>query len=116
MEEMNNAYDWARELSCGVTVCDKEGVIIFINNTAAATFSKYGDNLVGHNLSEFHPSRAMEMINKMLLDGSSNSYTIEKQGVKKLIHQMAWFDNGEVAGLVELSMVIPFDMPHYVRK
>ena len=30
-------------------------------------------------------------------------------------HIVAWKENGEVAGLVEISMVIPEDMPHYVR-
>ncbi len=34
-----------------------------------------------------------------------------------MIFQTAWFDDeGHVAGLVELSMVIPADMPHYVRQ
>ena len=33
----------------------------------------------------------------------------------KMIYQTAWKENGEVAGLVEISMVIPEDMPHYVR-
>jgi hypothetical protein len=47
--------------------------------------------------------------------GDSNSYTIEKKGVKKLIHQMPWHENGELAGLVEFSLVIPQVMPHFVR-
>ena len=39
-----------------------------------------------------------------------------KAGVKKLIYQTPWYENGEFRGLVELSMEIPFEMPHYVRK
>lgn len=108
-------YDWAKELPCGVTVCDKEGTIIYINDRAAATFARFGDNLTGHSLFEFHSERSATMIKKMLQEGSENSYTIEKEGVKKLIHQMPWYDCGKVAGLVELSIVIPFEMPHFVR-
>lgn len=108
-------YDWAKELSCGVTVCDKEGIIIFINDKAAKTFARFGDSLTGHSLFEFHGERAASMIKKMLAENSTNSYTIEKEGQKKLIHQMPWYNNGAVSGLVELSIVIPFEMPHFIR-
>lgn len=33
-----------------------------------------------------------------------------------MIYQSAWRDSsGAVGGLVEISMVIPAEMPHYVR-
>jgi len=51
----------------------------------------------------------------MLETGESHSYTIEKKGVKKLIHQQPWFVDGKVAGIVEMSFVITLDMKHYVR-
>ena len=44
------------------------------------------------------------------------AYTIEKNGVKKLIYQIPWYENGEFMGLVEFSLEIPFEMPHYIRK
>jgi hypothetical protein len=51
----------------------------------------------------------------MLRDHSTNVYTIEKNGVKKLIYQAPWYENGEYRGFVELSLEIPFDLPHFVR-
>jgi len=33
-----------------------------------------------------------------------------------MIYQTAWRENGEFAGPVENSMVIPEDMPHYIRQ
>jgi len=33
-----------------------------------------------------------------------------------MIYQTAWKKEGKVSGLVEISMVIPQDMPHYVRQ
>ncbi len=116
MDTIKQGYDWAKELPYAVTVCDNEGIIIYMNDRAATTFAKYGDNLIGRSLYEFHAERSSEMIRQMLSDGSSNSYTIEKAGLKKLIHQSPWYHNGEVAGLVELSIVIPADMPHIVRE
>ncbi len=32
-----------------------------------------------------------------------------------MIFQTAWRENGKVAGLVEISMVIPDTLPHYER-
>jgi len=52
----------------------------------------------------------------MLAEGSSNAYTIEKAGQRKLIYQTPWYDEGgTVAGLVEYSIVLPTDMPHKIR-
>ena len=52
----------------------------------------------------------------MMKTHETNAYTIEKAGVKKLIYQAPWFRaDGAFGGLVELSMVIPAEMPHFVR-
>ena len=45
----------------------------------------------------------------------SNCYTIEKNGVHKLIYQSPWYVKGEYGGLVEISVEIPNPMPHFVR-
>ena len=106
--------DWAKEMNCAVTVCDTEGVILYMNDKAKATFAKHGD-LIGKNLMGCHSDRSKEIIRHLLENGGSNAYTIEKEGLRKMIYQTAWRIDGTVAGLVEISMVIPSDMPHYVR-
>ena len=50
-----------------------------------------------------------------IADGGTNAYTIEKNGVRKMIYQTAWRVDGIVGGLAEISMEIPADMPHYIR-
>jgi transcriptional regulator with PAS, ATPase and Fis domain len=107
-------YKWAEETNCAVTVCDKEANIIYMNKKSRETFAKHGD-IIGRNLKEFHPERAWQTIQTLLKTGGTNSYTISKNGQKKLIYQTAWFQDGEVAGLIEFSMIIPEEMPHYVR-
>ena len=52
----------------------------------------------------------------MLKNHNLNAYTIEKNGVKKLVYQSPWFENGEFAGYIELSMELPAEMPHFVRQ
>lgn len=51
----------------------------------------------------------------MLEMQKKNIYTIEKDGVKKLIYQSPWYKDGQYAGFVELALEIPFEMPHFVR-
>jgi hypothetical protein len=51
----------------------------------------------------------------MLAAGEKNIYTIEKNGVRKLIYQSPWFSNGSYAGFVELALEIPWEMPHFIR-
>ena len=35
---------------------------------------------------------------------------------KKLIYQVPWYDGEAFGGLIEFSLPIPFEMPHYVRQ
>lgn len=111
---MNMLPDWAKEMNCAVTVCDAEGVILYMNDKAKETFARHGD-LVGKNLMGCHSDRSKAIIAELLASGGSNAYTISKGGLKKMIYQTAWKEGGKVAGLVEISMVIPEAMPHYDR-
>jgi transcriptional regulator with PAS, ATPase and Fis domain len=109
--------DWANEFGAAVTVCDSRGVILYMNDRAAKTFEKYGgSSLMGKNLLDCHPEPARSKLAGMLESKSRNIYTIEKNGIKKLIYQAPWYRSGEYAGFVELSMEIPLEMPHYIRK
>lgn len=112
---MNGVIQWANEMNCGITVCDRNCNIIYMNEKAKKIFAKYGE-LIGKNLMDCHKTeRAIETIKRLLVEGGSNSYTINKQGVRKMIYQTAWHQNGEIAGLVEISMEIPQEIPHYIR-
>lgn len=53
--------DWAKEMNCAVTVCDSEGVIIYMNDKAKETFASHGE-LVGRNLMGCHSERSKEII------------------------------------------------------
>ena len=110
--------DWIEEAPIAVTVCDERGKITEMNQKSAKTFEKYGGlSLIGSDLLACHPEPSRTKLKKMLTSVSTpNAYTIEKNGVKKLIYQFASQKNGHPAGLVELSLEIPLDMPHFVRK
>lgn len=105
-------YEWAERMNCAVTVCDTGGKILFMNEKSRATF---GD-ITGQSMIGCHSEKSQHKIRELIAAGGTNAYTIEKKGLKKMIYQTAWMkEDGSVGGLVELSMVIPADMPHYVR-
>jgi len=107
---------WVEEFPAAVTVCDPAGIIVDMNARAAATFEADGGRaLVGTSVLDCHPAAARAQLEGMLASRTKNVYTIEKNGVKKLIFQSPWFRDGEYAGFVELSLEIPFEMPHFVR-
>jgi hypothetical protein len=109
-------HEWIKEFPASVTVCDAEGIILEMNDKSALTFENDGGYvLVGRNLLDCHPLEARIKTEKMLASHQKSVYTIEKNGIKKLIFQSPWFKDGQYAGFVELSLEIPFEMPHFIR-
>jgi hypothetical protein len=112
-----NPMEWLREFPGAVTVCDRDGVILDMNDKSAATFADDGGRaLIGRNMLDCHPEPARATLVELLANPRVNAYTIEKRGVHKLIYQAPWFKDGDFRGLVELSLEIPGVMPHFVRK
>ena len=108
--------DWIKEFPVAVTVCDSEGIILEMNDKAAQNYeSDGGRKLIGSNMLACHPDKARQKVKEMLATRKANVYTIEKDGIKKLIYQNPWHKDGQYAGFVELALEIPFEMPHFVR-
>ncbi len=102
---------WPNELDCAITVCDTEGVVVYQNDK-----SRNADgNFVGKSMIKCHGEKARGIIDRLLTEGGSNTYTIEKKGAHKLIHQTPWRVEGKICGLVEFSIVTPEPMEHFVR-
>jgi PAS domain-containing protein len=108
--------EWFEQLPCGVTVCDKNYAILYINDRAARTSKKEGGKaLVGKNLMDCHPPEAQKKLRKVMASDQPHVYTIERKGARKLEYQCCWKKRGRVGGLVEFSFELPSDMPNIVR-
>lgn len=109
--------DWVTAFPGAVTVSALDNTILWMNDKAAKVLEKDGGRaLIGKSMTGCHNERSRAIIARLLESGAPNVYTIEKAGVRKFIYQCAWRGaDGAIAGLVELSMEIPFEMPHYVR-
>ncbi len=109
-------HAWIEEFPGSIIVCDRQGRLLEMNARAARTYqAEGGKGLIGSSLLDCHPELARAKLAELLAAGQKNVYTVEKNGVKKLIFQSPWYADGEYAGLVELSLEIPEQMPHFVR-
>lgn len=112
-EDIAAQCPWGDELhTCAITVCDTEGIVLYQN----ARSQQVNGDVRGRSLLPCHNERSRGIIERLLADDSNNAYTIEKRGIRKLIYQTPWHRDGQVCGLVEFSLEIPTEMPHYVRE
>ena len=108
--------EWIEKLDGNVIVSDAEGKIIYMNEKAILHYEKDGGkNLIGTDLLECHHENSRKKIMEIMTSGRKNVYTIEKKGKKKIIYQSPWFRDGEFRGIVEFSLEIPVEMPHFIR-
>jgi transcriptional regulator with PAS, ATPase and Fis domain len=112
----NETNVWVKNFPGAITVCDPKGIILDMNDQSEIVFKKDGGReLIGTNMLSCHPVSARLKLEKLMQDKEINIYTIEKNGKKKLIYQTPWYKNGDYAGFIELSLEIPFELPHFVR-
>ena len=108
--------EWFDTLDAGITVCDEKGIIKYMNEKAADNLNKYGGfKLLGSNLLDCHSEASRKIIQEMLKNASENIYTTEKNGIKEFICQKPIFENGKFAGIIEITIVLPGEMPHHIR-
>ncbi len=108
--------EWFEKLDGNVIVCDSEGIIIYMNETAIRNYEKDGGAaLIGKDLMDCHNETSRKKIIEIMTTHQKNVYTIEKRGKKKIIYQTPWMDSDVFKGIVELSLEIPFEMPHFKR-
>jgi len=108
---------WPKEFPGAITVSDLDGMILEMNDRAAADYADRGGRaLIGTNMLDCHPEPARTRVRELLEARRKNIYTIEKNGIRKLIYQSPWFESGTCRGFVELSLEIPVEMPHFIRQ
>ncbi|KUO63583.1 diguanylate cyclase [bacterium BRH_c32] len=110
------ANDWVKEVDIAITVSDKNGKFIEMNDKSLKTFADDGGAaLLGSDIMDCHNENSKDIIKDIISEKRNNVYFVEKEGKRKLIYQAPWTINGEFQGLVELSIVIPPDIETKVR-
>lgn len=110
--------NWAEGLDeVAITITNSKGEFIDMNKTSKQVNLKdITKTVVGQHISHCHNARSNKIIEGMINNKSKNIYTITKNGRKKLIYQSPWFEeDGSFGGLIEISMFLPDELPHYNR-
>ena len=108
--------DWVKDFPASITVIDADGTILEMNEKARATYATDGGaDLIGKSIYHCHNPQSEQRIREMIAAGANHVYTIEKNGRKILIYQQAWLCDGEPAGVVEIALELPENIPHRVR-
>jgi transcriptional regulator with PAS, ATPase and Fis domain len=108
--------DWAEGFGAAITIVDRDLVVVYMNGRSAQTFAKWGGRaLLGKSLANCHTEGSMAAMRRILETGEPHSYTVEKGGARKVVHQAPWERGGERAGLVEIAFEVPPEMEHRVR-
>jgi len=107
---------WIEGLPAAVTATSADGTIIAMNARSRDTFANDGGGaLIGQSLFACHPEPARTRTHDLYASQQPNHYTIRKNGQKKIIHQVPWFEAGVFGGFVEFSIPVPDEMPHFDR-
>ena len=108
--------NWIEGLPVAVTVTSADGTIVAMNERSRETFASDGGGaLIGRSVFDCHPEPALTKTRQLYETRQANHYTIRKNGQKKIIHQMPWFEGATFAGFVEISIPIPDELPHFDR-
>ena len=103
--------DFFKGVNVAITVSDVECNVVYQNDSSI----EVNGDVRGKNMLGCHNERSQQIIKHMLEAAATHVYTISKKGKKKLIYQTPWYEDDAVKGLIEFSMVIPEEMPHYDR-
>ncbi len=101
---MKNALEiWSKEVNFPVTICDKDGIIIAMNDKSIESFKDDGGaDLIGKSLLDCHPEPSRSKLIHMLQNQLSNTYISTFNNHRQFVHETPWFENGEYCGFVEI--------------
>jgi transcriptional regulator with PAS, ATPase and Fis domain len=113
---MSDGGFWLEAFPAAITVTDAEGTIVYMNARSRETFAKDGGGaLIGCSVFDCHPEPARSKMRRLYQERIPNHYTIRKDGLRKIVHQVPWYRDGVFAGIVEVTFPIPDELQHFER-
>jgi nitrogen-specific signal transduction histidine kinase len=89
MNRKENCFNWIDEFNGAVTICNRQGIIVYMNRQSEIQFKKYGGKkLFGQSLIDCHPEPARTQLLKMLEKPTENKYITEKNGKKSWLYNL----------------------------
>jgi len=111
---MNMPYTpglWVNTFPAEIMVCDPQGVILEMSETAIALYQRSGGaQMIGRNVFDHHKEPSRSQVRDIIARRETMIYTTEKGGQKKLVCISPWQKAGEYAGFVLLVLDLPAEM------
>ncbi|MGA2504497.1 MAG: diguanylate cyclase [Anaerolineales bacterium] len=108
---------WVKGVPAEIMVCDSSGIILELNDHAEALFAgDGGKGLLGANVLDCHPDPAFTKLEGMLDDQSTNYYFNTENDEKRFFFQSPWYLEGLYSGYVEISFIVPENVPHFIKE
>ena len=99
---------WSDEVDFPVTICDRDGVIVGMNQKAIEYFKNDGGiQLLGKSLIECHPEPSRSKLLDLLANPRANTYISQSPEKNLFVHETPWFENGIYMGFVEILVTLP---------
>lgn len=113
-ERMSNT--WVNSFPAEIIVCDPQGNILEMNDTAISLYEKEGGvAMIGRNVFDHHEQPVRKQVQTMVKQRRTYIYTTEILEQKKLVCIAPWHENGEYAGFVLMVLDLPANMVNLIK-
>jgi transcriptional regulator with PAS, ATPase and Fis domain len=107
---------WFKEFPGAITVTDKEGIILEMNEKSAQMYKADGGYaLLNQSAITCHKEPTLSKVRRIYDTEQPNIYSVTQNGKKEIIYQSPYFIEGAFAGFVEICLEVPANMPHFDR-
>jgi len=107
---------WFKVFPGAIMVTNEKGEIIEMNDASAEMSMKDGGyQLMGQNAITCHKEPALSKVRKLYASQAFSIYSITKNGKKQLVYQAPYFFDRVFAGIVEMHLDLPDEIPHFNR-
>lgn len=104
---------WTYSFPAEIIVCDPDGVILEMNETAIRLYEAAGGAaLIGRNVFDHHAEPSRSQVRGLVNQRRTVMYTTEKDGQKKLVTFAPWYEQQAYAGFTLLVLDLPEEIPH----
>ncbi len=102
---MNPQFDYFKSVPFSVTVCNLEGIVVYMNDASKYEYAADGGaELIGKSLIDCHPEPARSKLMALLEKPVENSY-VSRSGPRPLfIYDVPWIEDGLPLGIIELLL------------
>lgn len=89
--------DWAEQYQGAITVCDQQGIILYMNATAQRVLAD-NQNLIGENVLDCHPSQPEASYQLCSLPGKATLTLLKRMEFVNLSTRLLGTRTGNIGG------------------